>query len=69
VLFLMLCACLLCCACSFSNKKNFFKYRVSPFVSGAVYCSYMVFIVELLLTEVRVAQNQVQFAKLAGVAG
>ncbi|KAF6251191.1 hypothetical protein COO60DRAFT_1562294 [Scenedesmus sp. NREL 46B-D3] len=36
----------------FSNKKNFFKFRVSPFVSGAVYCSYLVFIVELLHKEV-----------------
>ncbi|WIA33283.1 hypothetical protein OEZ86_006424 [Tetradesmus obliquus] len=37
---------------SFSSKKNFFKFRVSPFVSGAVYCSYLVFILQLLHTEV-----------------
>jgi hypothetical protein len=46
------CPLLHCCVCSFGNKKNFFKYRVSPFVSGAVYCSYLVFILELLHTEV-----------------
>eukprot|EP00882_Tetradesmus_deserticola_P000224 GHRQ01000251.1.p1 GENE.GHRQ01000251.1~~GHRQ01000251.1.p1 ORF type:complete len:491 (+),score=179.67 GHRQ01000251.1:108-1580(+) len=36
----------------FSSKKNFFKFRVSPFVSGAVYCSYLVFIIQLLHDEV-----------------
>jgi hypothetical protein len=32
----------------FSAKKNFFKFRVSPIVSGAVYVSYMVFLITVL---------------------
>jgi hypothetical protein len=60
-------ACLLCCcACRFSNKKNFFKYRVSPFVSGAVYCSYLVFIVQLLHTEVRTCHHCAHTSSMAG---
>lgn len=38
---------------NFSAKKNFFKFRVSPIVSGAVYCSYLVFILELLNRKVK----------------
>jgi hypothetical protein len=34
--------------CRFSAKKNFFKFRVSPIVSGAVYVSYMVFLITVL---------------------
>jgi hypothetical protein len=43
---------------SFSAKKNFFKFRVSPIVSGCVYCSYLVFILELLDREVRHLPDQ-----------
>jgi hypothetical protein len=32
----------------FSAKENFFKFRVSPIVSGAVYVSYMVFLITVL---------------------
>ncbi|KAJ3147689.1 hypothetical protein HDU86_007938, partial [Geranomyces michiganensis] len=35
---------------SFSKKKNFFKYRVSPFVSGAVYAAYTYYVVQTMLT-------------------
>eukprot|EP00877_Chromochloris_zofingiensis_P010481 jgi/Chrzof1/5687/Cz16g11210.t1 len=35
----------------FSPAKNFFKFRVSPAVSGAVYVSYMVFIVKVIETQ------------------
>eukprot|EP00877_Chromochloris_zofingiensis_P010483 jgi/Chrzof1/5689/Cz16g11230.t1 len=36
----------------FSPAKNFFKYRISPFVSGAVYVTYLVFIVKIIKSEV-----------------
>ena len=39
--------------CRFSAKKNFFKFRVSPIVSGAVYVSYMVFLITVLDRQVR----------------
>lgn len=39
-------------ACSFSSKKNFFKFRLSPIVSGAVYVSYMVFLITVIDREV-----------------
>ncbi|KAJ3176532.1 hypothetical protein HDU87_005226 [Geranomyces variabilis] len=35
---------------SFSKKKNFFKYRVSPFVSGAVYAAYTYYVVRTIFT-------------------
>lgn len=41
------------CCCSFSSKKNFFKFRVSPIVSGCVYVSYMVFLITVIDREVR----------------
>lgn len=44
---------LLLLACRFSAKKNFFKFRVSPIVSGAVYVSYMVFLITVLDRQVR----------------
>lgn len=37
----------------FSAKKNLFKFRVSPIVSGCVYISYLVFLISLLDREVR----------------
>ncbi|KAJ3006681.1 hypothetical protein HKX48_009532 [Thoreauomyces humboldtii] len=33
-----------------SKKKNFFKYRVSPFVSGAVYAAYTYYVIKTLDT-------------------
>ena len=33
---------------TFSRKKNFFKYRVSPLVSGLVYLSYAYYVIQLL---------------------
>ncbi|GAA5803475.1 hypothetical protein HPULCUR_008957 [Helicostylum pulchrum] len=33
---------------SFSKKKNFFRYRLSPFVSGAVYTAYAYYIIQML---------------------
>ncbi|KAJ3138089.1 hypothetical protein HDU90_001567 [Geranomyces variabilis] len=35
---------------SFSKKKNIFKYRVSPFVSGAVYAAYTYYVVRTIFT-------------------
>ncbi|KAI8912300.1 hypothetical protein DFJ77DRAFT_467688 [Powellomyces hirtus] len=35
---------------SFSKKKNFFKYRVSPFVSGAVYAAYTYYVIKTIFT-------------------
>ncbi|KAI8469725.1 MAG: hypothetical protein J3K34DRAFT_521879 [Monoraphidium minutum] len=32
----------------FSAAKNFFKYRLSPAVSGGVYCSYMAFLINAM---------------------
>lgn len=40
-------------ACSFSSRKNFFKFRLSPIVSGAVYVSYMAFLISVIDKEVR----------------
>jgi hypothetical protein len=37
---------------SFSSRKNFFKFRLSPIVSGAVYVSYMVFLISVIDREV-----------------
>ncbi|KAI9299088.1 hypothetical protein K502DRAFT_338960 [Neoconidiobolus thromboides FSU 785] len=34
---------------TFSRKKNFFKYRLSPFVSGAVYLSYLSYIIQVMV--------------------
>lgn len=42
----------------FSSKKNFFKFRVSPIVSGAVYISYLAFLISLLDTEVSTSLKQ-----------
>ncbi|TPX58557.1 hypothetical protein SpCBS45565_g07972 [Spizellomyces sp. 'palustris'] len=35
---------------TFSRKKNFFKYRVSPFVSGAVYAAYTYYVIRTIFT-------------------
>ncbi|KND03904.1 uncharacterized protein SPPG_01356 [Spizellomyces punctatus DAOM BR117] len=35
---------------TFSQKKNFFKYRVSPFVSGAVYTAYTYYVIRTIFT-------------------
>ncbi|RUP42398.1 hypothetical protein BC936DRAFT_138267 [Jimgerdemannia flammicorona] len=32
----------------FSAKKNFFRYRLSPFVSGCVYTAYLYYIIKLI---------------------
>eukprot|EP00775_Hariotina_reticulata_P013549 gene13549-13676_t len=32
---------------SFSSRKNFFKFRISPLVSGFVYISYLAFLLQL----------------------
>lgn len=40
-------------ACSFPSRKNFFKFRLSPIVSGAVYVSYMAFLISVIDKEVR----------------
>ena len=34
----------------FSTPKNFFRYRLSPFISGTMYALYAVFIIDLLVT-------------------
>ncbi|KAI8823186.1 uncharacterized protein EV422DRAFT_395168 [Fimicolochytrium jonesii] len=34
----------------YSKKKNFFRYRVSPFVSGAVYAAYDYYVIRTILT-------------------
>lgn len=36
------------CDASFGKKKNFFRYRLSPFVSGCVYIAYTYYILEML---------------------
>ncbi|CAO3684005.1 unnamed protein product [Umbelopsis ramanniana] len=33
---------------SFSKKKNFFRYRLSPFVSGLVYIAYTYYIIKMI---------------------
>ncbi|CEJ03820.1 hypothetical protein RMCBS344292_17795 [Rhizopus microsporus] len=33
---------------SFSKKKNFFRYRLSPFVSGCVYTAYTYYVVHMI---------------------
>ena len=33
---------------AFGNLKNFFRYRLSPFVSGAVYSAYTIFVCTLI---------------------
>jgi hypothetical protein len=33
---------------SFSKKKNFFRYRLSPFVSGLVYTAYAYYIIQMI---------------------
>ena len=33
---------------AFGNLKNFFRYRLSPFVSGMVYALYTVFVISLI---------------------
>ena len=33
---------------AFGNVKNFFRYRLSPFVSGIVYALYTVFVISLI---------------------
>jgi hypothetical protein len=38
--------------CSFSSKKNFFKFRISPLVSGFVYISYLIFLLQLAHAQV-----------------
>eukprot|EP00879_Flechtneria_rotunda_P004568 GHRR01004823.1.p1 GENE.GHRR01004823.1~~GHRR01004823.1.p1 ORF type:complete len:318 (+),score=68.30 GHRR01004823.1:475-1428(+) len=43
---------------SFSPRKNFFKFRISPIVSGCVYVSYLIFILQLLDKEVRQLPEQ-----------
>lgn len=40
------------CDATFSKKKNFFRYRLSPFVSGCVYIVYAYYIFQML------AQNE-----------
>ncbi|KAK9830232.1 hypothetical protein WJX72_010471 [[Myrmecia] bisecta] len=35
----------------FSNFQNFFRYRLSPFVSGVVYTAYMVYVISLCFTK------------------
>lgn len=39
----------------YSRAKNFFRFRLSPFVSGIVYCAYLVFILSILA---KMAQGQ-----------
>ncbi|KAG2198446.1 hypothetical protein INT47_004433 [Mucor saturninus] len=36
------------CDATFSKKKNFFRYRLSPFVSGCVYIVYAYYIFQML---------------------
>lgn len=33
---------------SFSKKKNFFRYRLSPFVSGLVYTAYAYYVIQMI---------------------
>lgn len=33
---------------SFSKKKNFFRYRLSPFVSGLVYTAYCYYVIQMI---------------------
>lgn len=33
---------------SFSKKKNFFRYRLSPFISGCVYSAYTYYVVSMI---------------------
>lgn len=33
---------------AFGNMKNFFRYRLSPFVSGVVYALYTIFVITLI---------------------
>lgn len=49
---------------SFSKKKNFFRYRLSPFVSGAVYTAYAYYIIQMLFQteeEQQVAASSQEF--------
>ncbi|KAK9814923.1 hypothetical protein WJX73_002151 [Symbiochloris irregularis] len=43
---------------SFGNLKNFFRYRLSPFVSGCVYGLYTVFVISLIPKSKEDRQNQ-----------
>lgn len=36
------------CDATFGKKKNFFRYRLSPFVSGCVYIAYAYYIIQML---------------------
>lgn len=54
---------------TFSSKKNFFKYRVSPFVSGAVYVTYLVFICKMVALEVKGGGVGVQEMREVGGGG
>lgn len=48
---------------AFGNLKNFFRYRLSPFVSGIVYALYTVFVISLIpkSREGRQSQNSSGF--------
>jgi hypothetical protein len=39
---------------TFSPFKNFFAYRLSPFVSGCVYIAYSYYIIKILINDDKV---------------
>jgi hypothetical protein len=42
---------------SFSKKNNFFRYRLSPFVSGLVYKAYAYYIIRMIFQTEEEQQN------------
>lgn len=44
----------------YSKFKNFFTFRLSPFVSGFVYCAYLVYILTLIPKAFRYKDDAVE---------
>lgn len=42
---------------TFSRKKNFFRYRLSPFVSGLVYTAYAYYVIQMIFKTEEEQQN------------